>query len=113
MLFDQVRQLDHQFSSICAGDLSPFSLEGLSCCGNGLVDVLGCAGFDRANLALVTVSWVSASVSTSETEAGKVARLQRGGIARVHGKSGIVTEVSLHEHHCFDLRLSRCKKPGV
>lgn len=112
MLFDQVRQLDHQFASICAGDLSPFSLEGLSCSGNGFVDVLGCAGFDRANLALVTVSWVSASVSTPETEADKVARLQRGGFARVQGKSEIVTEISLHKHHCFDLRLSRRKKPG-
>jgi hypothetical protein len=59
VLFDQVRQLDHEFSSFCAGNVSPFSLEGLSCCGNGLVDVLGCGGFDRADLALIAVSCVS------------------------------------------------------
>jgi hypothetical protein len=60
VLFDQVGQLDHEFSSFCAGNLSPFSLEGLSCCGNSLVDVFSCTGLDGANLALIAVIYVSA-----------------------------------------------------
>jgi hypothetical protein len=56
VLFNQVCQLDHKFSSFCAGNVSPFSLECLSCCGNGLVDVFGCAGFDGADFALIAVS---------------------------------------------------------
>jgi hypothetical protein len=62
VLFDQVCQLEHQFSSFCAGNVSPFSFEGLSCCGDGLVDVLGCGGFDRADLTLIAVSYVLAIV---------------------------------------------------
>jgi hypothetical protein len=65
VLFDQVCQLEHEFSSFCAGNVSPFSFEGLSCCGNGLVDVLGCGGFDRADLALIAVSCVLAIVKNS------------------------------------------------
>jgi len=65
VLFDQVGQLDHEFSSFCAGDLSPLSLERFSCCGDCLVDVLGCGGFDGADLALIAVSCVSANVLKS------------------------------------------------
>jgi len=45
VLFNQVGQLDHEFSSFCAGNVSPFSLECLSGGGNGLVDILGFGGF--------------------------------------------------------------------
>jgi hypothetical protein len=64
VLFDQVRQLDHELPSFCAGDVSPLSLECLSCCGNGLVDILSRTGFDGADLTLIAASFVLASLRT-------------------------------------------------
>jgi hypothetical protein len=89
VLFDQVCQLDHEFSSFCAGNVSPFSLERLSCCGNGLVDIFGCASFDGADFALIAVSCVSVSLRTREVVVKIVARLQNGGSSRLQDGSEI------------------------
>jgi hypothetical protein len=101
VLFDQVCQLDHEFSSFCAGNVSPFSFECLSCCGNGLVDVLGCTGFDRADLTLIAVSFVLVSLRTREVVVKIVARLQRGASSRPRNLSESITKALLRRDNYF------------
>jgi hypothetical protein len=103
VLFDQVCQLDHEFSSFCAGNVSPFSLECLSCCGNGLVDVLSRTGFDGADLTLIAVSFVLVSLRTREFVVKIVARLQRGASSRPRDSSGIVAKALPYRDSCSSL----------